>query len=156
VTQKVAVDKKSEKVGNATKQIGSADSHGKIVCTNIIKARLTMRWPRRETSVSIQLESYHADHLQVSDWVSKNITYGLYLSDHSILDDVDTELVVLSGIMIQNLPRETAWHLRGTRRIGVSREDVETIQQCVSSHSLGPFGARLTKGRLNWWRSSVA
>jgi hypothetical protein len=33
--------------------------------------------------------------------------------------------------MIQNLPRETGWHLRGTRRIGVSKEDVETIQQCV-------------------------
>jgi hypothetical protein len=34
--------------------------------------------------------------------------------------------------MIQNLPRETGWHLRGTRRIGVSYDDVETIQQCVS------------------------
>lgn len=65
------------------------------------------------------------------DWTSKQITYGLYLSDHSILNDVETELTVLSGIMIQNLPRETAWHLRGTRRIGVSHEDVETIQQCV-------------------------
>ncbi|KAI4665947.1 uncharacterized protein J4E78_003412 [Alternaria triticimaculans] len=64
------------------------------------------------------------------DWTSKQITYGLYLSDHSILNDVETELTVLSGIMIQNLPRETAWHLRGTRRIGVSKEDVETIQQC--------------------------
>ncbi|KAF2030676.1 hypothetical protein EK21DRAFT_100340 [Setomelanomma holmii] len=66
------------------------------------------------------------------DWTSREITYGLYLSDHSILNDVETELTVLSGIMIQNLPRETAWHLRGTRRIGVSKEDVETIQQCVS------------------------
>ncbi|KAF2824722.1 hypothetical protein CC86DRAFT_296133 [Ophiobolus disseminans] len=65
------------------------------------------------------------------DWTSKQITYGLYLSDHSILNDVETELTVLSGIMIQNLPRETAWHLRGTRRIGVSSEDVETIQQCI-------------------------
>jgi uncharacterized alpha-E superfamily protein len=70
------------------------------------------------------------------DWTSKQITYGLYLSDHSILNDVETELTVLSGIMIQNLPRETAWHLRGTRRIGVSNEDVETIQQCVSSLTL--------------------
>lgn len=60
------------------------------------------------------------------------ITYGLYLSDHSILDGIDTELVVLSGIMIQNLRRETGWHLRGTRRIGVSFDDVEKIQQCVS------------------------
>ena len=57
---------------------------------------------------------------------------GLYLSDHTILDAVDTELVVLSGIMIQNLKTETGWHLRGTRRIGVSYDDVETIQQCVS------------------------
>ena len=65
-------------------------------------------------------------------WLSIEITYGLYLSDHSILDGVDTELVVLGGIMMQNLPRETGWHLRGTRRIGVSFEDVETVQQCVS------------------------
>jgi len=65
------------------------------------------------------------------DWLSKNITYGLYLSDHTILNDVDTELVVLSGIMIQNLPRETHWHLRGTRRIGVSNPDTEIIQQCI-------------------------
>lgn len=65
-------------------------------------------------------------------WLSEEITYGLYLSDHTILDGVDTELVVLSGIMMQNAPRETGWHLRGTRRIDVSAADVETIQQCVS------------------------
>lgn len=41
-------------------------------------------------------------------------------------------MVVLSGIMIQNLRRETSWHLRGTRRVGVRFEDVELVQQCVS------------------------
>jgi hypothetical protein len=66
------------------------------------------------------------------DWLSKKITYGLYLSDQRILDAVDTEMVVLSAIMIQNLEKETAWHLRGTRRIGVSSQDVELVQQCVS------------------------
>lgn len=64
-------------------------------------------------------------------WISENITYGLYLSDRQILDDTDTELVVLSGIMSQNLKRETGWHLRGIRRVGVSSEDVETVQQCI-------------------------
>jgi glutamate/tyrosine decarboxylase-like PLP-dependent enzyme len=44
---------------------------------------------------------------------------------------VETQLITLSGIALQNLPRETGWHLRGTRRIGVSSEDVEKIQQCV-------------------------
>lgn len=48
-----------------------------------------------------------------------------------ILNGVETELVVLSGIMLQNLARETGWHLRGTRRIGVSRDDVELIQQQI-------------------------
>jgi len=37
---------------------------------------------------------------------------------------------------MQNLPRETGWHLRGIRRIGVEFEDVEIVQQCVS---LFPF-----------------
>jgi len=64
-------------------------------------------------------------------WLSIEITYGLYLSDRTILDAIDTELVVLAGIMIQNAKVETGWHLRGTRRIGVSYEDVETIQQCI-------------------------
>ncbi|TKA70398.1 hypothetical protein B0A55_05606 [Friedmanniomyces simplex] len=64
-------------------------------------------------------------------WLSIEITYGLYLSDHTLLDPVDAELVVLSGIMLQNLARETGWHLRGTRRIGVSFGDVEVIQQCI-------------------------
>lgn len=66
------------------------------------------------------------------DFISRQITYGFYLSDHSILGPVDTELATLAGIMIQNLPMETAWHLRGTRRVGVSMEDTELVQQCVS------------------------
>jgi hypothetical protein len=76
--------------------------------------------------------------LIISGWLSVEITYGLYLSDHTILDGIDTELVVLSGIMIQNLKTETAWHLRGIRRIGVSHDDVELIQQCVSNVEIPP------------------
>jgi hypothetical protein len=33
--------------------------------------------------------------------------------------------------MIQNLKSVTAWHLRGMRRLGVSMEDVELVQQCI-------------------------
>ena len=77
-------------------------------------------------------------------WISANITYGLYLSDRQILDDIDTELVVLSGIIVQNLKREAGWHLRGTRRVGVSYEDVELVQQCIEM--VAAFaGVRLNK-----------
>ncbi|KAB2108326.1 hypothetical protein AG0111_0g3061 [Alternaria gaisen] len=103
----VKTDSRAEKDGNVMRQTQNVVQHGKVACTSTTKKASIMYW------------------------TSKQITYGLYLSDHSILNDVETELTVLSGIMIQNLPRETAWHLRGTRRIGVSRDDVETIQQCV-------------------------
>ncbi|KAI9665103.1 MAG: hypothetical protein M1821_006551 [Bathelium mastoideum] len=65
------------------------------------------------------------------DWISKEITYGLYLSDRQILGDVDTELATLTGVMIQNLKEFAAYHLRGARRIGVSQQDVELVQQCI-------------------------
>lgn len=65
-------------------------------------------------------------------WISSEITYGLYLSDHSILNGVETELVVLSGMLCSNMSREMGWHLRGSRRIGISSEDCEKVQQCVS------------------------
>ncbi|KAL2815281.1 hypothetical protein BDW59DRAFT_153965 [Aspergillus cavernicola] len=64
-------------------------------------------------------------------WISTEITYGLYLSDRAVLDDLDTQLVVLPGIMIQNLPLETHWHIRGTRRLGESKERVKVIWECV-------------------------
>jgi hypothetical protein len=67
------------------------------------------------------------------DFISREITYGFYLSDQTILGPVETELIVLSGIMIQNMPLQTAWHLRGTRRVGISLDDVELVQQCVSA-----------------------
>ncbi|EMR62425.1 hypothetical protein MGN70_009947 [Eutypa lata] len=77
-------------------------------------------------------------------WISAEITYGLYLSDRQVLDDVDTEMVVLPAIMMQNLPSETHWHIRGTRRIGVSKDDTEAVCECVRAVA-EHFGVRLNK-----------
>ena len=74
-------------------------------------------------------------------------------------------MVVLSGIMIQNLKRETGWHLRGTRRVGVSYDDVEVVQQCVRIIFILQFARvrhcntslwllNFNDGRLRWWRLS--
>lgn len=77
-------------------------------------------------------------------WLSAEITYGLYLSDRQVLDDVDTEMVVLPAIMSQNLPNETLWHIRGTRRIGVSKQDTEVV--CAAVHAIAAhFGVNLHK-----------
>jgi hypothetical protein len=65
------------------------------------------------------------------DWISKEITYGLYLSGREVLDDIETELVVVGGIMVQNLWKETWWHIRGTRRVGVELEDMRVVYGCI-------------------------
>lgn len=81
----------------------------------------------RNTGSTLNLFAAHKDF----SWISEEITYGLFLSDRQVLDDVDTQLVVLPGIMSQNLPNETHWHIRGTRRLGLPKEEVQVIWDCV-------------------------
>lgn len=65
------------------------------------------------------------------EYISTNISYGYFLSDLSILDLIETELVVWPAIMCQNLAGPTLWHLRCCVRAGIAKEDVEKIQQCI-------------------------
>ncbi|KAJ6785186.1 hypothetical protein PWT90_01597 [Aphanocladium album] len=77
-------------------------------------------------------------------WTSLNITYGLYLSDRQALNDVETQLVVLPCIMMQNLKLETHWHIRGTRRIGVSKDDTQVIWDSIKQFATF-FEIKLTR-----------
>ncbi|KAK7733692.1 hypothetical protein SLS53_008159 [Cytospora paraplurivora] len=76
------------------------------------------------------------------DFVCEEITYGFYLGDRQTLNDVETETIVLAAIMSQNLKFETHWHLRGTRRLGVSRGDVKVMWEAIQLIA-GHFGTKL-------------
>ncbi|KAK8069421.1 hypothetical protein PG994_006037 [Apiospora phragmitis] len=90
-------------------------------------------WMRKlytgDTNSTLALFDDHKDFA----WISQNITYGLYLSDRQVLDDLGTEVIVLAAIMIQNLPKETRWHIRGIRRLGVSVDDVKVVWNAVQT-----------------------
>ncbi|MBE3044651.1 hypothetical protein IMZ48_19240 [Candidatus Bathyarchaeota archaeon] len=77
-------------------------------------------------------------------WLSKHITYGFYLGDRQVLDDLDTEMVVFPAIMALNLRTETWWHIRGTRRIGVSKGDTQVVWDAIHT-IMGHFGVKLNK-----------
>ncbi|SCO24411.1 unnamed protein product [Fusarium fujikuroi] len=81
----------------------------------------------RNASETLQLFDAHKD----ISWISIDITYGFYLSDRQVFDDIDTQIVVLPAIMSQNMALGARWHLRGTRRIGVSKKDVQVIWDAV-------------------------
>lgn len=81
-------------------------------------------------------------------WLEKDIIYGLFLADFSVLSAVETELVILPAIMCQGLEGPTGWHIRGTRRLGVSVEDVEGI--CAAAITVARWAGRDVTGWETW------
>jgi hypothetical protein len=71
------------------------------------------------------------EHQVDFEWLEKRIIYGLFLSDHSILNEIETEVVTLSSIMAQGLRVPTLWHIRGLMRMGISMEDTERVCNVV-------------------------
>ncbi|GAA94538.1 uncharacterized protein L969DRAFT_42607 [Mixia osmundae IAM 14324] len=79
------------------------------------------------------------DELQEMQWISQNVTYGLFLAattdDPSTpaasLDWQETEVVILSCLIAQGAKRETLWHLRGAQRSGLSNDDIEHLQCAI-------------------------
>ena len=82
-------------------------------------------------------------------WIDEAIVYGLFLADHRILSDLEAEWVCLICIMCQGLRAPTMWHLRGTRRLGVSEDDVEAVQKAVEM--VASWAGRSTEG---WARAA--
>lgn len=64
-------------------------------------------------------------------WLSTDISYGLFLADHSVLNISESELVILPSIMCQNLKAATYWYLRGCLRVGFTHGEVESILQSI-------------------------
>jgi hypothetical protein len=65
------------------------------------------------------------------EWLQMRIIYGLFLSDRTFLTPVESEMVVLPGIMAQDVLAPTTWHVRGMLRLGVKTEDVEIVLETV-------------------------
>ncbi|KAJ6263959.1 hypothetical protein Dda_0096 [Drechslerella dactyloides] len=67
-----------------------------------------------------------------------NILYGFYLSDHTILDAIDTEIVTACNVLIQNYGFGAVFHFKGMRKLGISIDDIEAIQACC--RKIASFG----------------
>lgn len=69
--------------------------------------------------------------MSITAWISTDISYGLFLANHSVLDITESEFVILPAIMCQRLKGPTYWHLRGFLRVGIKRHEVESTQQSI-------------------------
>ncbi|CAI7640979.1 unnamed protein product [Penicillium palitans] len=64
-----------------------------------------------------------ANHARGMDWLKSIYAHNT--------NDVDTEMVVLPAVMGQDMSRMIYWHIRGTRRLGISKKDVQMVMECV-------------------------
>lgn len=92
-------------------------------------------------------------------WLEESVIYGAFLSDREVLSELETSLITVSGIMAQGLKGPSLWHLRGLRRLGLSKGDVEAvvrvIGECVKWAGGRVTGATGAEGEADDWVSWV-
>ena len=68
-------------------------------------------------------------HRADTEVVEVGFIYGLYLSEHSVLSPLETEVVVYTGILCTGLRGPSLWHTRGLGRLLGARGTDENSQQ---------------------------
>lgn len=67
------------------------------------------------------------------------MVYGSFLSDLSILDPVENEMVVLACVAGQGAGSPVLSHYKGLRRVGTSAKEAESVGAVIEiiAHGLG-------------------
>ncbi|KAJ5288939.1 hypothetical protein N7478_001969 [Penicillium angulare] len=74
-------------------------------------------------SIMASCGSFSADFT----WASDNIIYGMFLSDESIINRVETSLMAISCMQCMGLQGTSKRHLNGLKNHGVSDEDIGAV-----------------------------
>ena len=91
-----------------------------------------------------------------------SILYGQFLSDHSVLDAVESETVVLSSILCTGFRSPGMWHLRGLGRLlgargqgGDMLKDLESIREAIMECVRWSGSEMTARTRLEEWPSGA-
>ncbi|KAG0167018.1 hypothetical protein DFQ28_006709 [Apophysomyces sp. BC1034] len=76
------------------------------------------------------LDSMSATHPDLAQ-TAINHLYGPVMSDTRILSAHDTSLILVAGLMAQNLPSQLKGHWNGARHNGVAEETLEEVKRLV-------------------------
>jgi len=66
-------------------------------------------------------------------WTVDFAVYGLFLADLTVLGPFENELVILSSVMGQGAHYTTTVHLKASRRLGFSAEDLKAAQAVIET-----------------------
>ena len=77
-----------------------------------------------------QMESMWNSWGQDFEWLTKDIVYGMFYGDDTVLGNVETELITYTAIVSQGLQVTVKNHLRGLLGMGLSVEEIECVTEC--------------------------
>ena len=64
------------------------------------------------------------------EWLTKDIVYGMFYADDSVLGNVETELITYTAIICQGLGVTVQNHIGGLLGMGLSEEEIEGVTEC--------------------------
>ncbi|KAL9066446.1 MAG: hypothetical protein Q9161_007585, partial [Pseudevernia consocians] len=64
------------------------------------------------------------------EWLTKDVVYGMFWGDHTVLDTVDTQLINYTAIVSQGLKVTVRTHLGGLSNMGLNLEEIEGVTKC--------------------------
>lgn len=64
------------------------------------------------------------------EWLTKDIVYGMFYADDTVLGNLDTELITYTAIVSLGLGVTVPNHLGGLLRMGLSEEEIEGVTEC--------------------------
>ncbi|KAF6218599.1 hypothetical protein HO133_005950 [Letharia lupina] len=115
---------KEEKPGDA--DLSFTKSHAALTPANRERGTQFLRYLYTEEQMEAMWKSWGKD----SEWLTKEIVYGMFYGDDTILGFVDTELITYTAIMCQGLQVTIHNHLGGLLGMGLSVEEIEGVTEC--------------------------
>ena len=64
------------------------------------------------------------------EWLTKDIVYGMFYADDTVLDNVETELINYTAIVSLGLKVTVHNHLGGLMNMGLTLEEIEGVTKC--------------------------
>ncbi|KAF6241037.1 hypothetical protein HO173_000831 [Letharia columbiana] len=101
-------------------------SHAALTPANRERGTQFLRYLYTEEQMEAMWKSWGKD----SEWLTKEIVYGMFYGDDTVLGFVDTELITYTAIMCQGLQVTIHNHLGGLLGMGLSVEEIEGVTEC--------------------------
>lgn len=98
-------------------------SHLGLNAANHEKGTKFLHWLYDDEQMATMFTAFGADF----EWLGKQVAYGMFFADDSVLDNLETELITYTAITCQALTLPIQPHLKALQSMGLSMTEIEQV-----------------------------